>query len=208
MADDSLKVCSICDQAKPRASYYRAASNADGLVKRCRQCYSLACQDYRQRKSENIRAQKRAAYERDRSNPEYLAKIKAYQEANKDRKREYDRCYRDANREKLNGQSRRWVDENRDKRLAISRNYKARRRAQEAGGVSTAALAAWTAQQKKVCYWCGCKCAKGFHVDHYVPLCKGGKHDIGNLVIACAPCNLKKNLKDPLDFARQVGRLL
>lgn len=208
MADESLKVCSICNQAKPRSCYYRAASNADGLVSRCKDCFSLAGRDYRQRKADQIRAQKRAAYERDKSDPEFIARTKAYQEANKARKREYDRAYRERTKEQQALWSREWVKANPDKRLAISRNYKARRRAQEAGGVSTAALAAWTAQQKKVCYWCGCKCPKGFHVDHYVPLCRGGKHELGNLVIACAPCNLKKNLKDPLDFAQQMGRLL
>lgn len=208
MADESLKTCADCKQAQPLSCYYKAASNADGLLSRCKQCYSLKCKEYRLRNAEKIKAQKRRAYEQDRQNPDYLAKIKAYQEANKERKREYDRDYRERTKDKQDHWSKEWVAKNPDKRRAILRNYKARRRAQESGGVSTAALAAWTLQQKKVCYWCGSKCAKGFHVDHYVPLCKGGKHEIGNLVIACAPCNLRKNLKDPFDFARQVGRLL
>jgi 5-methylcytosine-specific restriction endonuclease McrA len=85
--------------------------------------------------------------------------------------------------------------------------YKARRRAQEAGGDSTAAVAAWVAAAPKVCHWCGIPCTAGYHVDHYVPLSKGGKHAVSNLVIACGPCNLRKNAKCPYEFARTFGRL-
>ena len=37
-------------------------------------------------------------------------------------------------------------------------------------------------------------------LDHVVPLARGGAHDCGNLVVACAPCNrLKSNLL-PFEF--------
>lgn len=95
-----------------------------------------------------------------------------------------------------------------EKRSAIGIAYSARRRSQDAGGISTADLAKWKSAQPKCCYWCSNKRAKEYTVDHYVPLSKGGRHIIGNLVIACRPCNVRKNAKDPLDFAREVGRLL
>lgn len=31
------------------------------------------------------------------------------------------------------------------------------------------------------------------HIDHVIPLCKGGTDDLGNLVVACADCNLRKS---------------
>jgi len=100
-----------------------------------------------------------------------------------------------------------WSAKNPDLRRAISKSYKHRRRAMEYGGMSTAALARWTAEQTKICYWCGAKCARKFHVDHYRPLSKGGLHAEGNLVIACPTCNLRKSAKDPHQFAVSIGRL-
>jgi 5-methylcytosine-specific restriction endonuclease McrA len=33
------------------------------------------------------------------------------------------------------------------------------------------------------------------HIDHIIPLSRGGRHSIGNLAPACAACNLKKGYK-------------
>lgn len=100
-----------------------------------------------------------------------------------------------------------WQERNPERRTAISQNYKHRRRAQEDGGISSAGLMAWKRAQQKICYWCGIECAKSATVDHYTPLAKGGKHEASNLVIACRPCNAKKNAKDPYEFAQSIGRL-
>lgn len=46
------------------------------------------------------------------------------------------------------------------------------------------------------------------HLDHIQPLSCGGSNDRSNLQWLCAPCNLSKGAKDPLQFARELGRLL
>lgn len=43
-----------------------------------------------------------------------------------------------------------------------------------------------------ICYYCGSKCTDG-HVDHVIPLSRGGKDELSNLVWACPSCNLRKN---------------
>lgn len=111
-------------------------------------------------------------------------------------------------RDRRNIEAKAWAKANPEKRRIISMSYKARRRAQEKDGISTAALRTWIGQQKKVCYWCGTKCGRRFQIDHYAPLSKGGRHAADNLVISCRPCNLRKNAKDPLRFAAEMGRLL
>jgi len=112
------------------------------------------------------------------------------------------------NREERIKKAAEWASENQDRRRAISMSYKARRRSQEAGGISTADLSAWLKKQKKTCHWCGRSCRERFHVDHVMPLSKGGKHERENLVIACPTCNLTKNATDPYVFAARIGRLL
>lgn len=148
-----------------------------------------------------------AHYHRIKDDPEFKEKIRAYTIKNREWKRAYDKEYMERNRDHKNKLSREWAKNNRDKRRAICHNYDARRRAVEKTGVGVNELMKWKRAQRKVCYWCGVKCRSDFHVDHYIPLSKGGRHELDNLVIACAPCNLRKNAKDPYEFAQERGRL-
>lgn len=51
------------------------------------------------------------------------------------------------------------------------------------------------------CHWCSTETGPGArHVDHVIPLAKGGVHCASNLVIACIPCNLKKGALSPNEF--------
>jgi 5-methylcytosine-specific restriction endonuclease McrA len=79
--------------------------------------------------------------------------------------------------------------------VSVSRNTKSVARIYE--------LAHSTSRVK--CYLCGKAISNGErHVDHIVPLAKGGEHSARNLAIACAKCNLSKNAKMPAE----VGLLL
>lgn len=208
MAEKPFKVCAACGQEKPAAEFHKNARMLDGLRSSCKPCVLATNRQSVLRHHEKRKAEKRAVYREQRDTPEYRAYVKAYQEATKERKREYDREYLRKNRERATRRAAEWNKRNPEKRSAIGISYSARRRSLEAGGISTADLAKWKAAQPKCCYWCGDKRAKEYTVDHYVPLTKGGKHEVGNIVLACRPCNVRKNAKDPLIFAREVGRLL
>lgn len=45
------------------------------------------------------------------------------------------------------------------------------------------------------CYYCKDSIINNLHIDHYIPLCKGGEHNINNLVPSCKKCNLSKGTK-------------
>lgn len=119
-----------------------------------------------------------------------------------DRSREYAK----RNRSEVSRRAREWSRNNPNKRKAISKNYKAKRRSQEEAGITGAVLAEWTRWQPKTCFYCGAECSGDFHVDHFIPLSKGGAHVLTNLRIACASCNLRKNAKMPDEFMREVAR--
>lgn len=61
--------------------------------------------------------------------------------------------------------------------------------------------------QKGKCYYCGEKVGKTYHVDHVIPLSRGGSDGPENLVIACVRCNQAKNNKLPHEWP-EGGRLL
>ncbi len=87
-----------------------------------------------------------------------------------------------------------------------------RRRAQELGLLGNVSLnikgTLFRAQSGK-CAFCRMKIKAivSAHLDHIMPLDKGGLHEDSNLQVLCATCNLQKGNKDPLEFARENGRL-
>lgn len=158
------------------------------------------------RNRESVRAGNKEWYDRVKESPEWQARQKKIREENSAIKSEYDRKYRANRPEKCAGNSREWVRRNPEKRRIISFNYKAKRRAKERSGDSAYVVHAWAQSQKKVCYWCDESCESSYHIDHFVPLARGGEHRVGNLVISCPPCNLRKNARDPYEFASSIGK--
>lgn len=85
-----------------------------------------------------------------------------------------------------------------------TRNYSNKRRIDGELGVTSADFADWIMAQPKVCSWCRCECADNYHADHIIPLARGGKHELANLTIACATCNLRKRNKTPDEFLAEI----
>ena len=87
-----------------------------------------------------------------------------------------------------------------------------RRRARELGQLGHVSKGIKSALQKaqgNKCAFCHAAFRKvKAHLDHIVPLAKGGLHDDTNLQVLCQRCNNRKKDKDPIAFARENGRLL
>lgn len=184
VADADSKTCTLCGVTKLLGDF------AKRKERRCSHCKACVCARVKQYMAAG--------------GAEYKAKKKAYDVARvsgiKEFLSEQAKARYERSRPEKIAAAKAWVSGNPEKRAAIAQNYKHRRRAQEAGGISSADLLAWKRTQPKVCYWCGKKCAKSFTVDHYTALSKGGKHEAANLVIACRTCNVRKNAKDPEQF--------
>ena len=50
-------------------------------------------------------------------------------------------------------------------------------------------------RQRGQCALCGVSIYAGFHVDHRMPICRGGSNNPDNLQLLCARCNLRKGSK-------------
>ena len=84
-----------------------------------------------------------------------------------------------------------------------SRNKKQRRRARERGNIIDVSSVIHLALKnaKQICYWCGVRLyGRKYHIDHVVPLSKGGGHAASNIVKSCSECNLRKSDKTPNEF--------
>jgi 5-methylcytosine-specific restriction endonuclease McrA len=74
--------------------------------------------------------------------------------------------------------------------------HAARRRSQQASQrYSGSDVQRLLIAQSSRCARCGTSLSLGYHVDHIIPLSRGGENVAGNLQLLCAICNLKKSNK-------------
>lgn len=114
------------------------------------------------------------------------------------------RRWKENNKERYRANHREWTKNNAEH----VRNYNRMRRA-HARGATIQDFSDEQLMQRMSVYGFKCAyCDEGNfeHIDHVIPLSKGGKHCLANLRPACAPCNLSKHnksLKDWLEYRKQ-----
>lgn len=185
------KLCPLCECEKPAAEFWASKNTKDGLYSWCKPCTK--------------------ARRKERYDPEYH---RNYRLERLEAKREYDRMRYQRDPEKRNAGIRRWYRENKDKVKAqrarynaehrqdnLARNRKRKARLKEAEGSHTAAeVWALAESQDWLCAYCETPMFGEFHVDHMLPISRGGSNSWENLAITCATCNLRKNDKTGEEF--------
>lgn len=166
--------------------------------------------DYGRRNAEKARLRARLWK---KANPERArATDRLWKKNNPDRKKEGSRRWyrKDPGRQRF--LAARWEAENAERhkehRAAGARRRRARNRG--APGNHTAADAAAILEAQ------GCRCSYCHadlnrvkkHLDHIVPLARGGSNDRSNIQWLCESCNLSKGASDPVEFAQRNGRLI
>lgn len=194
--DETQRTCRVCGIIKPIT--YEFFSSVIGkkpgqswFSRRCRLCDA---------------ASSRARWAAD---PARCRKLdKACRDAKREQIRAYDRMRVVRDREKKLVIITRWLTNNPERARALSISRSARRRARIAksdGSWNADDVARMEVAQHGKCWWCPKLLNKKWHVDHRIPLAKGGSNFAANLVLSCAECNRKKSAKMPWEFS---GRLL
>lgn len=175
----TLKRCPKCSIEYPATAehFYRDRSRTSGLGAYCKKC-------------ENER---KAIYFK---RPEVVERMRLYNRT--DRTKDYQREYRHRP-EVLERERKRWRTPEYRKRLRLKANI---RRGTE-GSFTAADIEAIRKAQGNRCYLCGKKLKK-YHIDHFIPLARGGTNDPGNLRLACPKCNLTKSAKHPFELGRLI----
>lgn len=168
------------------AAYYRGC-RCTSCVKAHREYHSA----WRSKQpSDKLRASKLKCYHRNKK--KYSSKHKAWKEQNKDKLL----AYREQNKDKLAAAKLAWKHNNRARfrayRLARKLKYKNVR-----GKTSVKQLAARMEFFGNVCAYCG---GAFEHIEHGIPLCRGGTNWPANLRPSCADCNAKKGTKTVAEF--------
>lgn len=222
------KRCTKCKEVKLATKDFFTPDNACeyGVRSICKACRSakeqekLAAPEYREQRRAYLsgwwaehrdeQAEKRKVW--DEANPEYQRRYyEQYYPKNSEEVRARSSAYYYANREHLAPKRRRygkrWRRLNREACLVRGRNYRARK-LRAPGTHSAKDVEAKLELQGGLCYYCFRDLEQtGYHVDHKIPLVRGGSNWPANLAIACPPCNLSKCAKTPAEFREHRNRL-
>lgn len=163
-----------------------------------------ACKRYYVKNREKILENCKAKY---LSDPAIVKdRVKKWQAGNKDKVLQYKKNYTYNNPAKRKEANSRWSKNNPDKRKA---NFHNRRESKKTGTISKIRIKRLLSLQRRKCYYCGTPFINSdFHVDHIIPLAKGGTNTDDNIQLLCPRCNLSKGAKDPIEFRQQQGFLL
>jgi 5-methylcytosine-specific restriction endonuclease McrA len=179
----------------------RKATNGE-----CIECSSIRNSDwYKSNKEWNKKKHKKY---NQKYKEEISARRKQEYKINAEAVKEKARSYYAANKEEVKKRNETYAKQNRHIGSVRCRNRRARQKlsieSHSASDVNEIRIF-----QKNKCANCGISFeTSGFHVDHIYPLSKGGSNGKENIQLLCPTCNLRKHAKDPIDWARENGRLL
>lgn len=193
--------------------FYAGKSYKDGLKTLCR---ARHCEAIRLRYAENPEKHRKRSRLWKATHPEKdgeyslryrranLDKVRErnrhWERNNLDKARQAKRRYSVQNPEKVREKNRRYRAAHPDKAATNLRNYKARKCAAQGTHTATDIEAQYQLQERR-CKYCHCTMTdtpnlpNSRTVDHVIPLSRGGRNDLSNLVIACQHCNFSKGDK-------------
>ena len=217
MVSETTKACTKCGKVKPATPefFYRESRKKFGLKSWCRDC----TQEYREANREKIR-QKAREYRQDnpekirqadkkyrQDNPDTFSRAnKKYRQANLEKIRQKHKEYRKANPEKIKESKKKWAQANPEKDKEGRRKNERKRRALKLENGHSP----YTETEVLNLYGTDCHlCSQpidfeaprrfnkpgwelGLHIDHIIPISKGGSDTLENVKPAHGRCNVSK----------------
>lgn len=183
-------------KARARARYYANREKIKEQVKEYAKSNPARCKEY-----------KRKYYESNKVS--VIQRAKEWKSAHQEKTKASNAKYRQNNKEQITAARQKWIRDNPDKVKSLRHRSKAVRRSRLRVGhdnhrVISDWVKKWKNRNKVECFWCRCKFrGDDMHIDHVVPISKGGLHCLQNLVTSCAKCNQRKSARNPEEFNRR-----
>lgn len=130
------------------------------------------------------------------------AKAREWYYQNKDHRSKTVKAWRTANKDKVAKASAEWSKANSKRK---SNHYHARKARLRQNGVYQISQKELLKIYASECFYCGS--SQSITQDHVIPIQRGGRHSVGNLVAACQPCNSSKQDKTITEWKLHLKKL-
>src|SRR6266478_5013751 len=224
MSNDSihlLKRCTKCSQEFPATNEYFSLhkQGTNCLRAQCKICernytkqYKIQHPDkviqwdkkFRATHVEKLKNDAKKRYLKNRT--KVIKAATQWQKDNPDRVKVSRAGYRSRHKVQIRQTKRDYYRSNPTQSIAKCARYRARKR-NALGTYTSTDILKQLKRQRNQCYWCNCTLDNTYHVDHVVPLARGGSNFPENIVIACPHCNQSRGAKLPSEWP-EGGRLL
>lgn len=205
------KICCTCKIEKD--SFYNNKLSKDKLSAQCKDCskkyrkehkgkkYPSSTKEYRieyiSKNLNHINNTRRIRYSKNK--PKYLEQNKINYSKHRDKRRASQSKYYYDNLNYYKERNKKYRNDN--KEATLLRNRK-RQKKIIAANITQKDINNLLLKFENKCFYCFCDIKRGnnLHLDHKIPLCRGGEHNINNIVPSCKTCNLRKGRKNPEEF--------
>lgn len=206
---EDVKRCPKCGETKSIDEFYKNKSRKDGHSAWCKVCDNANNKRYVQNNREHMREYERYDYYKNhedhkRRRREYVKnnkeKIKQtqtkYYQKNREQILEHNRLYNEANKDKIDARNKTYYETHKEDFIFKARERKKKIKNTKDGTITKETLRNMYELQLHRCAYCDNNLDElGKHLDHILPLAKGGIHTLSNVHWVCPKCNLSKNDK-------------
>lgn len=200
------KKCPTCKETKDISLFYKNKYRIDGLDSECKICKNKRTSNFRENNKDLIKEIDKKSYYK--NHDKKLLRRKKYDEKNKDiikakRKKYYEKnkvlisernkIYHLKNKEKRNLSCRKRYEKDSIEYILRARERKILKTTTSDKTITVESLKLLIEKQKYRCIYCEKDLRETEkHLDHIIPISKGGIHSIKNVQWVCKDCNLSK----------------
>lgn len=187
------KRCPQCKEIKMFSEFYKNKSRKDGLSVYCKSCIKINSHNYH--KTHKDLCKERLNKWRNQNREYVRERDKNYRQEHLEQEKAKDKKYRDSHKEKIAEKGRKYRETHKDYFYNKARERKNNQLKRSDGTITLDTELKILEAQNYLCDYCGDDISKKKHLDHILPLDKGGLHTITNIHFTCSSCNLSKGAK-------------
>ena len=172
MVNEQVKACASCNEVLHFSDFHKDKSKRDGLCSYCKECKKSKDKDHYRKNPEKKKA----------SVKDYMKRTGEYY-----RYKPYNPKYYSSDKSKAKKRAR---DLKRRVRIKNNGNFE----------ITSDVIKDILDVSNGRCNYCGQDCKGSYHIDHIMPVSRGGGNNRENLCLSCPNCNWSKNDKTAEEF--------